>query len=271
MILHQIVEHKWEELHQKMRICPIQTVKAGISKRPPIRNFKRAIFFPRSWVKLIAEIKMASPTAGRIISETPIQTIAQIYEANGASAISVVVDEEFFKGRLEFISQIKAVTSLPILCKDFVVDEYQIYEAASCGADAILLIVAILDRERLSRFINIARELEIEPVCEVHNQEELNRLLDVDTQPSIVGINNRNLYTFAVDVATTIRLRLFLPYDRVVISESGISTSNDMKLLFENRIDAALVGEVLLRSKDIGEKVRELLGSSFFSGNQKDE
>jgi indole-3-glycerol phosphate synthase len=184
--------------------------------------------------------------------------VAKIYQVNGASAISVVVDRRFFQGSIGFLRQVKQVCKLPILCKDFVISDYQIYEAASEGADAILLIASYMTTEKIQRYLDLLRNLKLFAVVEIHSEEDLEKVLKTDTK--IIGINNRDLRTFKVDLNTTLRLKRMIPSDLLVISESGIKTRQDLVLLEQEGINAVLVGETLLKSSNIKAKLLELLG-----------
>lgn len=209
---------------------------------------------------MIAEVKKASPSKGLIRPDFEPVTIAKTYESAGASAISVLTDEKYFQGSIEYLKSIRQAVDLPLLRKDFVIDAYQIYEARAAGADAILLIVAALSREQLVEFGGLARELGMGALIEVHTAEELDVALSTD-EP-IIGINNRNLQTFETTLDTTIELASRIPSDRVIVSESGIFTRADVERLTAAGVDAILVGESLMREPDPGVKVRELLGSN---------
>ena len=256
MILDTIVAHKREELKRDREKTPLRTLKSRIPDLPPTRNF-RAALAPPGIVDLIAERK--SPSKGIIREDFDPVEIAKTYARNGASAISVLTDHEFFGGDLSYLSTIRNAVDLPLLRKDFTIDEYHIYQARVAGADAVLLIVAILTPEQLREFIGIAKHLNLAALVEVHTQTELNISLDVGAE--IIGINNRDLKTFHTDIATSFHLRKSIPDDRIVVSESGIYTREDVIRLGEADMDAILVGESLMRSADIGWKVRELLGS----------
>ena len=258
MILDIIVAHKQEELKRDRERAPLQTLKSRIPDLPPTRDFKAALAAPGA-VSLIAEVKKKSPSKGVIREDFDPVEIAKTYAQNGASAISVLTDHEFFGGNLDYLSRIRNAVGLPLLRKDFTIDEYHIYQARVAGADAILLIVAILTAEELRGFIGIAGHLNLTALVEVHTQAELEIALDVGAE--IIGINNRDLKTFHTDIAASFHLRKSIPDDRIVVSESGIYTREDVLRLGEADVNAILVGESLMRSADIGGKVRELLGS----------
>ena len=257
LILDTIVAHKQEELKRDKEQISLQTLKSRIPDLPPTRDFRAALAAPGA-VNLIAEVKKKSPSKGIIREDFDPVEIAKTYAQNGASAISVLTDHEFFGGNLDYLSKIRNTVNLPLLRKDFTIDEYHIYQARVAGADAILLIVAILTAEQLRGFISIAGHLNLSALVEVHTQVELEIALGVGAE--IIGINNRDLKTFHTDIAASFHLRKLIPDDRIVVSESGIYTREDVLRLGEADMSAILVGESLMRSADIGEKVRELIG-----------
>ena len=256
MILDTIVAHKRIELADDKQRMPFDTLKRKIQDLPPTRDFCAALS-PPNCVHLIAEVKKKSPSKGIIREDFNPVEIARTYAANSASAISVLTDREFFAGELAYLSAIREAVTLPLLRKDFTIDPYHIYQARLVGADAVLLIVSILTSTQLRDFIEIARSLGLASLVEVHTEEELEVALTGGAE--IVGINNRDLKTFHTDIATTFRLKDSIPTDTVVVSESGINTHEDVMKLKEAGINAILVGESLMRSPDIGTKVRELL------------
>ena len=256
MILDKIIAHKKLEVDLQKKQTPLNEIKQNLMDVDPVRRFKAAISAPGK-VNLIAEIKKASPSRGVIRYDFDPEAIAGIYEDNGAAAISVLTDGEFFQGHLSFLARVRSVTSsAPILRKDFIIDEYQIYQSRLAGADAILLIVAVLDLPTLNRFLSIARDIGLDCLVEVHSQGELSIALDTDA--SIIGINNRDLKTFKMDIQTTHSLMKTMPKDRVVVSESAISLREDVESLKRWGVNAMLVGESLMRSDDIGRKMRQL-------------
>lgn len=257
MILDTIVAHKREELKRDREQTPLQTLENQIPDLPPTRDFKAALAALGA-VNLIAEVKKKSPSKGIIRKDFDPVEIAKAYAKNGASAISVLTDHEFFGGDLSYLNKIRNAIDLPLLRKDFTVDEYHIYQARVAGADAVLLIVAILSPAQLREFIGVSKHLSLAALVEVHTQAEMEIALDVGAE--IIGINNRNLKTFHTDIATSFHLRKSIPNDIIVVSESGIYTREDVIRLGEADMDAILVGESLMRSTDIGSKVRELLG-----------
>lgn len=239
-ILLKIVEHKKEEIKPK----------------PSTRNFANAI--KNKGLSLIAEIKKASPSAGQICREkfSPSE-IARNYERSGASAISVICDKKFFNGNLKYMKEASNNTfKTPILCKDFIIDTSQIYEARKYGADAILLIASILTEKQINKFIEVARSLNMDTLCEVHTLDELSKVLR--TPARIIGINNRDLRTFKVDISTTAKIAKHIPSDKIIVSESGFHSAEDIKKLPEN-IDAILIGTTLMRGKPVSELIGKKL------------
>lgn len=204
----------------------------------------------------ICEIKKASPSKGIINEEFPYLSIAQEYEKAGASAISVLTEPYWFLGKDEYLTRIKNKVGIPVLRKDFTVDPYQIYEAKLLGADAVLLICSILDKEKLRSYVEIAHGLGLSALVEAHTEEEVENALKANAR--IVGVNNRNLKTFEVDLNTSIRLRRLVPESVLFVSESGIKTGEDIKNLRKNQVNGVLIGETLMRSGKIGEKLAEL-------------
>ena len=258
MILDTIVAHKRIELEDDKQRMPLDTLKRKIQDLPPTRDFRAALSTPNC-IHLIAEVKKKSPSKGIIREDFDPVGIARTYAENGASAISVLTDRAFFAGELAYLTAIREAVTLPLLRKDFTIDPYHIYQARLAGADAVLLIVSILTLAQLREFAEIARSLGLASVVEVHTEAELE--LALAGGAGIVGVNNRDLNTFHTDIATTFHLRDSIPTDKVVVSESGINTNKDVTKLKEAGINAILVGESLMRSPNIGDKVRELLGS----------
>ncbi len=267
-ILDKIVEQKKLEVAQ----LPLRPIAAGdlrdaMLERGEQRDFLAALRQPRAGdVALIAEVKKASPSAGVICPDFDPVRIAKEYEAAGASCLSVLTDEKFFQGSLDYLRQIRAAVKLPLLRKDFIIDERQILEAIEWGADAILLIVAILDDARLKHFHTLATNASLAVLVEVHDEAELDRAIAIGAQ--LIGVNNRDLKTFKVDLATTERLatRLSQTPDprpqtpRLLVAESGIHTRADVERLAKYGAGAILVGESLVRTGDIRAKTRKLLG-----------
>jgi len=208
---------------------------------------------------LIAEVKKASPSAGVIQPDFDYLTIARAYEKGGASAISVLTDEKYFQGRLEYMTTIRAEVGIPVMRKDFIVHEAQIFEAVVAGADAILLIVAALDQATLEHLLEVAHTMQLEVLMEVHDLPELERALQTDVK--ILGVNNRNLKTFQVDLGTTETLAEEVPDDIILVTESGIKTLEDAHRLAKAGADALLVGETLMRSANPIQMARELMNA----------
>ncbi len=264
-ILHQIVETKRKEVAQAKVAAPLADLKAAAEGLPRCRNFYAALTAdPKRAVNLIAEVKKASPSAGVIREDFDPATIAKAYCQAGASAISVLTDEHYFQGHLDYIRQVKSVAALPVLRKDFIIDPYQVYQSRVAGADAILLIASCLPPGKLMDLLILASQLTLTCLVEVHGADELLQLRSLVGFPQggyvLLGVNNRDLTTFTVDLATTLRLADFVDDRRVLVSESGIHTHADVQRLAAAGVRSILVGESLMRSPDIGEKVAELLG-----------
>ncbi|MXV78490.1 indole-3-glycerol phosphate synthase TrpC [Candidatus Poribacteria bacterium] len=257
MILDTIVAHKRKELLDEQDQISLSELKSKLTDVPPTQDFFSAITNPNS-INLIAEVKKKSPSKGIIRSDFDPVQIANTYQENGAAAISVLTDKHFFDGNLSYLSSIREAVNLPLLRKDFTIHPYHIFQARVAGADAVLLIVAVLTSEQLKEYIEIAESLSLASLVEVHTEEELEIALDADA--AIIGINNRDLRTFNTTLDTTFKLLELIPEDKVVVSESGIYTRDDVEALWEVGVNAILVGESLMRSPDIGEKVRELIG-----------
>lgn len=255
--LQGIIEKKKERLRHAKAKTPLSELKAVISSIEGTRDFKKAIKREKG-IRFIAEIKKASPSRGVIRAVFDPADIAATYEEKGVDAISVITEEDFFSGDLNYIEIVKERVSKPILRKDFIFDEYQIYESRAYGADAILLIGAILDRIQAEEYLHMARELGLSVLFEIHDYHDLEKALLVDAE--IIGINNRDLSTLQVDINTTFLLKKEIPSDRVTVSESGIKERNDVLRLELAGIDAILVGTSLMESEDIGKKIDELRG-----------
>jgi len=256
MILDEIVAYKKEELIRQKRENSLSDLKSRLPKPASLRNFKKAISNPDK-TNLIAEIKKASPSAGIIKKEFYPIEIARIYASSGASAISVITDKKFFQGSINLLSQIRPEVNLPLFRKDFIIDEYQVYESLLKGADAILLIASILDKKKMDELISLSNSLGLDFIIEVHNLDELNRALA--TNAEIIGINNRDLHTFEVDLGTTYELMKHIPPDRIVVSESGIKSRDDILSLKKSGVNAFLVGEALIKEDSISRKIKEMV------------
>jgi indole-3-glycerol phosphate synthase len=262
--LDKIVEQKQREVAQLRRgDVTVRSLKNALARRGDHRGFCYALRHPhRGSVALIAEVKKASPSAGVIRANFDPVRIAQEYEAAGASCLSVLTDQQFFQGSLEYLKQIRAAVKLPLLRKDFIIDERQITESIKWGADAILLIVAILSDSELKRFHDLATEAGLAALVEVHDEEELERALAIDAR--LIGVNNRDLKNFTVDLATTERLaaKLFSRRTRedvLLVAESGIQGHSDVQRVASAGAGAVLVGESLMRG-NIKSKAAELIG-----------
>ncbi|MBL9123021.1 MAG: indole-3-glycerol phosphate synthase TrpC [Planctomycetaceae bacterium] len=256
-ILDQIVATKRREIAAAQARLPLGQLQERVAGAPPVRDFFAPLAAPGP-VHLIAEVKRASPSKGVLREDFDAVEIGQTYERHGASCLSVLTDEPYFQGSLENLSRIRAVVELPLLRKDFILDLYQLYEARLAGADAVLLIAECLDDCQLRTLHNAAIELQLTPLVELYEPENLPRVLDAGA--TLVGINNRDLRTFKTDLEHTLRLRERIPPECVVVSESGIRTSADVARLKAHDVHAILVGESLVTSPDIGAAVDRLLG-----------
>ena len=244
-ILEEIVKNTTLKLVEKKLVTPLAEIKSELARL----NLPKGVFKANLLNKdqaIIAEIKKASPSAG-IISEDfdPIQK-AKDYEAFGAAALSILTEEDFFLGSTEYLKEVKAITSLPILRKDFMVDEYQIYEAKLMGADCILLIASILSDSQITAFVTLAEELELDYLIEVHDEAELGRVEHF--QEAMIGVNNRDLRTFTVDLDNSVRLKHKFMHSNIFIAESGIKNQDDIDYLKSHHIHAFLIGESLMKN-----------------------
>jgi indole-3-glycerol phosphate synthase len=252
--LKQILAEKEREVERLKREG--LTMKAG-DRLPPARDFKGALSAPDK-INLIAEIKFASPSAGVIREDVDPLSVGRMYEEAGATAISLLTDHKFFGGDLKNLPLLKEAISLPVLRKDFILDEIQIEESSRWGADAILLIARILTTEQLKRFLELCRTFGMAALTEIHDQDDLEKALECGAE--IIGINNRDLDTFEISLNTTLELAPRIPEGHVKVSESGINRGEDVQPLKQVGVQAILVGTSLMQSHDIGEKVRELAG-----------
>lgn len=256
--LEKIISYKVREVAYQMAETPQSQLQSMLSNLPATRSFKQAVSQPGG-VNLIAEVKKASPSKGIIREDFDHLAIARAYTRAGAAAISVLTDREFFQGSPDFLREIRQVTNLPLLRKDFVINPYQLYQARVLGADAVLLITAILSDSELIEFQGIAEELGLDCLVEVHNADELTRAMTAGAR--LLGINNRDLKTFRTDLNTTFLLKKLISQpDTSVVSESGINTRADVVRLEEEGVEAMLVGEALVRHTDLEFQVRRLLG-----------
>ena len=268
MILSRILEHKKAELRHKQSRGYRSDMKTRIADQPAPRGFIKALEAGHSSFgpALIAEVKKASPSQGLMRPEfkdtfDPV-TIAKQYRDAGAHALSVLTDQEFFQGSLDFLGSVNEAMNLPTLNKEFMVGDIQFYEARAYGADCVLLIVAGLDRIQLKDFFVLATELGLDVLIETHNEQELDTVLERLPQAKLIGMNNRDLKTFSTDLGVTERLAKRIPADKFIVSESGIHKRDDVMKIFEAGAKAMLIGESLLRANSIAEKVSELLPTS---------
>ncbi|HVO65516.1 MAG TPA: indole-3-glycerol phosphate synthase TrpC [Syntrophales bacterium] len=255
MILDKIISVKNEEVTHLKRTRPLSDLKAVIRDLPLPRDFLTAISTKECVI--IAEIKRRSPSRGILREDFDPIKIASIYEGNGAAAISVLTDKQFFGGDGKYLEDIKKNNRLPLLRKDFVIDSHQIYETRSLNADALLLIASLLEEEQLREYIDLARSLGLSALVEIHSRAELDKALAAGAY--IIGINNRDLKTFTTDLDISKDIAPYIPADRIVVSESGIHTRRDIETLMKAGIHAFLIGETLMLSDDIGKKLRDLL------------
>ncbi|KTD60793.1 indole-3-glycerol phosphate synthase TrpC [Legionella shakespearei] len=253
-ILQRIADHKATEVSIAKKNKPLQSLPT----HPPVpqRDFVAALKNNKT-PSIIAEIKKASPSKGLIREQFDVAEIAATYEQNGAKCLSVLTDIEFFQGHPDYLLAAKNHCQLPVLRKDFIIDPYQIHESLALGADCILLIVAMLDDVQLMDFCQTAQELHMAVLVESHTREELNRALKLPTP--LIGINNRSLHTFKTDIQLSIELKDMVPEDRLIITESGINTHDDIELMQSHGINTFLVGESLMRAPDIGYALRILI------------
>jgi len=256
-ILDQIVATKRIEIERARFSLPLAELRARLNDAPPVREF----FAPLATggpIKLIAEIKKASPSKGVIRADFDPVAIARAYEAHGATCLSVLTDEQYFQGSLEILQRVRQSVRIPVLRKDFILDTYQLVEARAAGADAVLLIAECLDDCHLRKLHNESIELGLSPLVEFYEPTNLERVLAAGAQ--LIGVNNRDLRTFEVDLLNTIRMREKVPLDCVLVGESGIETRADVLRLQMAGVDAMLVGESLMREPDMGAAVDRLLG-----------
>ncbi len=260
-ILKNIVAHKREEVAAARLTASIDEMKVRISDLEDIpRGFERHLreAVASNWTAIIAEVKKGSPSKGVIREEFDPLEIAEIYQNNGATCLSVLTDEKFFLGHLRFLALIREQVGLPMLRKDFIIDPFQVYEARAAGADAILLIASILEPQQIVDLAGIAREQHLDVLLEVHDEQEMEVACKTDI--GLIGVNNRNLRTFVTDLGTTERLSKILPAGRLLVTESGINSRADIKKLHAAGAGAFLIGEAMMREDDIGAKLQELLG-----------
>lgn len=259
-ILKEIVAHKFEEVTSAKATATLSELKVRISDLEDVpRGFERHLrcAVTSDWTAIIAEIKKGSPSKGMIRENFDLLEISETYQNNGATCLSVLTDEKFFMGHLRYLAMVRETVSLPLLRKDFICDSYQIYEARAAGADAILLIAAMLDLNQLRDFSAVANEIHLDVLLEVHDEAEMEKALQTDC--TLIGVNNRNLKTFKTDLGTTGRLAQMMPSDRLLVAESGINNRADIVRLQSEGASAFLIGEAMMREKNIGAKLQELL------------
>lgn len=261
-ILEEIAEKTKERIREEKMQVSISNLLSQIEERKknhvPVLTFREAL--QNDGMSYICEVKKASPSKGLIAPDFPYLSIAKAYEQAGASAISCLTEPFYFQGADRYLEEIAKSVNIPVLRKDFTVDEYMIYQAKALGASAVLLICAILDDSRLKAYGQLAKELGMDALVEAHDEREVDRALNAGAQ--IVGVNNRDLRTFQVDMNNSIRLRRMAPVNVIFVSESGIKTSEDIRLLCENQVDAVLIGETLMRSPDKKAALEALNGGS---------
>jgi indole-3-glycerol phosphate synthase len=257
-VLQTILARKAVEIAERSAQRPLEAVREAALAQPEARGFAQALRAKRALdlPAVIAEVKKASPSKGLIRPDFDPAAIARSYEAGGAACLSVLTDIDYFQGSDAYLQQARAACALPVLRKDFTIDEYQVYEARALGADCILLIVAALDDRRMAELTVLALDLGMDVLVEVHDLDELERALQVPAP--LLGINNRNLRTFDVSLDTTLALRDAVPGDRILVTESGISTRADVAKMREAGVHTFLVGEALMRQRDPGAALREL-------------
>jgi indole-3-glycerol phosphate synthase len=252
-LLKEILQNKGKEVEARKKKLPLEELKKDLDKFP-LRNFEEAISSKQKPINLIAEIKKASPSEGVLREKFDLQEIVAVYSRH-AQAISVLTDEKYFQGKMEYLRQVKEATALPVLQKDFIIDEYQLFEARAAGADAILLIAAALAKEKLKKLHSIAAGIGLHCMVEAHSYADIEKVLNA--QAEIIGINNRDLATLKVDLRTTLGLRSALPAEKTIVSESGFNSAKDIAIV-KGKVDAVLIGSALMKAQDIEAKLFEL-------------
>jgi indole-3-glycerol phosphate synthase len=257
-ILRKIVARKWEEIEERQRTLKLADCKAQAFDREDTRGFVRAIEEKQAnnLPAIIAEIKKASPSKGIIRENFVPQLIAESYEQAGAACLSVLTDRDFFQGHEDYLQQARSASSLPIIRKDFMVAPYQIYESRVVNADCVLLIAACLTKDQMQELSGIAHEIGLDVLVEVHNEAELNDALTLNTR--LIGINNRDLHSFEVSLDNTFNLLSKIPDSKIVVTESGIHTREDVELMQANDVNAFLVGEAFMRADVPGDELKRL-------------
>jgi indole-3-glycerol phosphate synthase len=254
-MLDKIIAQKREDVEQRKKVAIMTYLQERITCQKPPLDLAPALKGDN--IRLIAEVKRASPSRGMLSPNFNPIKLAQTYAEGGAAAISVLTEANYFMGSIQHLAAIKEVVGLPLLRKDFILDPYQVYESRAYGADALLLIAAILGQEQLKEFVSLSRSLGLRCLVEVHNKDEVERAVLSGAQ--IIGINNRDLNTFVVDITTTHLLRPLIPRERIVVSESGIKSRRDMEKMSNWGADAVLIGEALVTAGDVRAKMKELL------------
>ncbi len=253
--LHRIIASKKEEVASQRLKAPIASLRSAIQDLPPTRDLSEAIAKPG--LSIIAEIKQSSPSAGVLTKDFDHRVMAAEYTAGGAAGLSVLTEQTFFRGSLSFLKEVRAVSALPVLRKDFIIDEYQVFETRAAEADAVLLIARILEIDELRKLNEASLLLGLQPLVEVHDENDIEKALEINAH--IIGINNRDLSDFSVSLERSRRLRPMIPGDALTVSESGIRGIDDTRFLKEIGFDAVLVGEGLVRAGNRAQAVRELL------------
>lgn len=261
-ILDKICETTKERIEkekQKISLSEVRKIAESIKsvEKENYFNFEKAIG-KKEKINFICEIKKASPSKGIISEDFDYIKIAKDYQKSKADAISCLTEPHYFLGANEYLKEVKETVNIPILRKDFIIDEYMIYQSKNIKADAILLIAAVLDKYKLKDYFEIANSLGLSSLFEIHNEEELEKILNLN--PRIIGVNNRNLKTFVVDINNSVRLRKLIPNNIIFVSESGIKNRNDIKILEENKTNAVLIGETLMIKKDKEKEIKKLRG-----------
>jgi len=254
-MLDEIIAKKREDVERRKKILPLAHLEKRIAQQKPPLDFALALKGKK--IRLIAEVKQASPSRGTLCTHFNPTKLAITYAQGGANAISVLTEVNYFKGSIDYLAAIRGVVRLPLLRKDFIFDPYQVYESRAYGADALLLIMAILSQEQLKELLSLSHSLGLKCLVEVHNKTEVERALLSGAE--IIGINNRDLTTFAVDINTTSQLRPLIPRERIVVAESGIRNRGDVEKLVDWEVNAVLVGEALVTTNDILAKMKELM------------
>jgi len=259
MIISRIIEEKKKAIEQAKSTLSLDEITKKLEGAHQRHHRFTKEISKEHHINLIAEIKKASPSKGVLRKDFDPVKIACAYQMNGASALSILTEEKFFLGKLEYIKKVKEAVDLPILRKDFIIDPYQIYESAFYGAEAVLLIADILSEEELKGLYSLSRKVGLDTIVEVHNEEDLKKALLVDAK--VIGINNRDLHSFNVDLGVTTRLIKAIPEGKIIVSESGIKSHEDVMFLKSIGTAAVLIGEAFMTTPDIGTKVRELMGT----------